>query len=181
MRSQQPNVGDESLSRKYIALECTKSIPADGEVPPGFTKCIIAGHEAYTNNKARSGNEWHSDGSKLISHTDHGDYSRAGCSLICGPLIVIARIAGPQTSYRAELQPPAMLIQLRGPEDTLTLHNKAVVRWCQTLPHRECADSDLRDFIYSSTQGNPIPMRWTPGHRELVQACTKQDREDIRS
>ena len=141
--------------------------------------CVIAGHEAYTTNKARSGNEWLSDGSKLVNHTDHGDYSRAGCSLTCGPLIVIAGITGRQTSYRAELQPPAMLTHLRGPQDTLTLDNQAVVRWCQTLPHRECADRDLREFIYSNTRGNPIPMRWIPGHRELVQACTKQDREDI--
>ena len=88
--SQQPEVRDESLSQKYVASQCTKSIPAVGEVPPGFTKCVIVGHEAYTNNKARSGNEWHSDGSKLISHTDHGDYSSAGCSLTCGLLIVIA-------------------------------------------------------------------------------------------
>ena len=140
----------------------------------------MAGHEAYTNNKARSGNEWHSDGSKLTSHTDHGDYSRAGCSLTCGPLIIIARITGPHTSYRAELQPPAMLTQLRDAGDSLTLDNQAVVRWCQTEPHRECADRDLRDFIYTHTQGNPIPMRWIPGHRELAQASTKQDREDIK-
>ena len=71
----QPDFGDESLSRKYIASECTKPILADGEVPPGFTKCIIAGHEAYTNNKARSGNKCHRDSSKLISHMDHGEYS----------------------------------------------------------------------------------------------------------
>ena len=180
MRSQHPDVGDESLSRKYIATECTRPIPAEGEVPPGFTKCVVAGHEAYTNNKARGGSEWHSDGSKLTSHTDHGDYSRARCSLTCGPLIIIARITGPQTSYRAELQPPAMLTQLRDAGDTLTLDNQAVVRWCQTEPHRECADRDLRDFIYTHTQGNPIPMRWIPGHRELTMASTKQDREDIR-
>ena len=73
-----------------------------------------------------------------------------------------------------------MLTQLRDPRDTLTLDNQAVVRWCQTPPHRECADRDLREFIYSSTQGNPIPMRWILGHRELIQACTKQEREDIR-
>ena len=180
MRSQQPDVGDESLSRKYIAAECTTPIPADGEVPRAFTKCVIAGHEADTNDKARSGSEWHSDGSKLICRTDHGDYSRAGCSRTCGPLIVIARITGPQTSYRAELQPRAMLTQLRNADDTLTLDNQAVVRWCQTEPRRECAHRDLRDFIYSHTQGNPIPMRWIPGHQELTQACTKQDREDIR-
>ena len=180
IRSQHPDVGDESLSRKYIATECARPIPAEGDVPPGFTKCVVAGHEAYTNNKARSGSEWHSDGSKLTSHTDHGDYSRAGCSLTCGPLIIIARITGPQTSYRAELQPPAMLTQLRDAGDSLTLDNQAVVRWCQTEPHRECADRGLRDFIYTHTQGNPIPMRWIPGHRELTQASTKQDREDIK-
>ena len=158
MRRQHPDVGDESLSRKYIATECARPIPAEGDVPPGFTKCVVAGHEAYTNNKARSGSEWHSDGSKLTSRTDHGGYSRAGCSLTCGPLIIIARITGPQTSYRAELQPPAMLTQLRDAGDSLTLDNQAVVRWCQTEPHRECADRDLRDFIYTHTQGNPIPM-----------------------
>ena len=38
----------------------------------------------------------------------------------------------------------------------------------------------LRGFIYTHTQGNPIPMRWIPGHHELTQASTKQDREDIR-
>ena len=72
-----------------------------------------------------------------------------------------------------------MLTQLRDPEDTLTLDSQAVVRWCQTPPHRECADRDLREFIYSTAQGNPIPMRWIPGHRELVQACSRQEREDI--
>ena len=71
-----------------------------------------------------------------------------------------------------------MLTQLCGPEDTLMLDNQVVVRWCQTPPHRECAGRDLRDFIYSNTQGNP--MRRIPGHREHVQACTKQDREDTR-
>ena len=72
------------------------------------------------------------------------------------------------------------LTQLRDAGDTLTLDNQAVVRWCQTEPHRECADRDLRDFIYTHTQGNPIPMRWIPAHRKLTQASTKQDREDIR-
>ena len=33
--------------------------------------------------------------------------------------------------------------------------------------------------LHPHTQGNPIPMRWTPGHRELTQVSTKQDREDI--
>ena len=43
IHSQQPAVGDELLSRKYIATECTTPIPADGEVPPGSTKCVIGG------------------------------------------------------------------------------------------------------------------------------------------
>ena len=60
------------------------------------------------------------------------------------------------------------------------IDNQAVVRWCQTPPHRECADRGLWEFIYSSTQGNPIPMRWIPGHRGLVQARSRQVREDIR-
>ena len=37
--------------------------------------------------------------------------------MTCGPLIIIERITEPQISYRIELQPPAMLTELREPED----------------------------------------------------------------
>ena len=103
-----------------------------------FSRTIVACHQCYTNGKPKEGTAWYSDGSKLEVPSLEGQMDKAGVALSCGPLIIIACVTGPQTSYRGELQGVALVTapSLAEPGDTLTMDNQAVVRWAPDLPTR---------------------------------------------
>jgi len=113
-------------------------IQDEGTIPAGFSPITVASHQCNTNGKSKEGTAWYSDGSKLEVPSLEGQMDRAGVALSCGPLIIIARVTGPQTSYRGELQGVALVTapSLAEPGDTLTMDNQAVVRWAPDLPTR---------------------------------------------
>ena len=108
-----------------------------GTLPAGFS--LVGGMVCYTNGKDKTDTTWYSDGSK--------QNNRAGVGIKCGQLEIIARVTGPQTSYRAELQGVAIVSCLVDQEDELVIDTKAVVNYGATTPHRECSDVDLRQTI----------------------------------
>ena len=95
----------------------------------GFSPITIAGHQCHTNGKPNEGTPWFSDGSKLEVPSLEGEVDRASGALPCGSLIMIAHVAGPQTSYWGELQGAVLVTapNLAEPGDTLTMDNQAVV------------------------------------------------------
>ena len=95
----------------YTASQHRTMIVAEVGVPQGFMEFRVVGYVAYTIGKAREGSEWHNNGSKLIHHTPRGDYGRLLHDV--RPPIIISRIPRLQTSYRAKLQPLAMLTELQ--------------------------------------------------------------------
>ena len=89
-------------------------IQDEGTIAAGFSPITVASHQCYTNGKPKEGTAWYSDGSKLEVPSLEGQMDRAGVALSCGPLIIIARVTGPQTSYRGELQGVALVTATTG-------------------------------------------------------------------
>ena len=83
--------------------------------------------QCYTNGKQAKGNIWYEDGSKLTQEVGGRTIYRAGGAITCGPLQVITRVTGPQTSCRVELQSFAVNSALASADQELTYDNKAVV------------------------------------------------------
>ena len=181
LQTQAPNVALFHYSLRYTAYRARSLIQDEGTIPPGFSPITVAGHQCYTNGKPKEGTAWYSDGSKLEVPSLEGQADRAGVALSCQPLIIIARVTGPQTSYRGELQGAALVTAcaLAEPGDTLTMDNQAVVRWAPRPPHWECADMDLRQQVAEHLAARPIPFSWVPSHRSLSDATSPDDRETI--
>ena len=104
---------------------------------------------------------------------------RAGMALTYGPLQVIARVHGPQTSYRAELMGLCVAASLAQPGSSITLDNKAVVDHGPSVPHREASDMDLRCQAAALLRDKQIKVRWIPGHRIASAARDGQELDDI--
>ena len=137
----------------------------------------------YTPMAPRVGNSWHSDGSKLVVTPDcqgSPQGSKAGMALTCGPFQCIARVHGPQTSYRAELMGPCVAAHLAAPGSTITLDNQAVVDHGPVEPHREASDMDLRWRVSATLRGKNIRVRWILGHRKTSSARDAQELDDIK-
>ena len=96
----------------------------------------VAGIQCYTNGKQAEGDIWYGDGSKLTQEVRGRTIYKARGAITCGPLQVITRVAGPQTSYRAELQSFAINSALASTNQELTYDNKAAVDHTLQPPHR---------------------------------------------
>ena len=94
--------------------------------------------------------------------------------------IADARVTGPQTSYRAELQGAAIVSCLADQEDELVIDNKAVVDYGAATPHRECSDVDLRQIIQTHQGAKQLRWRWIPSHRVIKRYHTEHEKKDIK-
>ena len=146
---QEVAVGIPELARRYVTRCSANEDPTDGEVPPSFTPVEMAGIQCYTNGKQAEG------AGKLTREVGGRTIYRAGGAITCGPLLVITRVTGPQTSYRAELQSVAVNSTLASAHQELTYDNKAVVDHALQPPHRERSDVDLRLTIQEETEQAP--------------------------
>ena len=173
-------VGIPEVARRYITPCSANDDPTDGEVPTGLTPVEVAGIKCYTNGKQAEGDIWYGDGSKLTQEVGGRTIYRAGGAITCGPLQVITRVTGPQTSYRAELQSFAVNSALASTNQELIYDNKAVVDHALHPPHRECSDMDLRLTILEETKNKPLRSRWVPSHRDIAKAKTKEERIEIK-
>ena len=165
---------------RYITRCSTNENATDRAVPPGFTPGEVAGIQCYTNGKQAEGDIWYGDGSKLSQEVGGRTLDGAGGAITCGPVQVITRVAGPQTSYRAELQNFAINAALASGNQELTYDNKAVVDHAMQPLHRECSDMDLRLTIQEETPNKPLRSRWVPSHRDIAKAKTKEERTEIK-
>ena len=99
-------------------------------------------------------------------------------AITCGGFQLIARVHGPQTSYRAELMGLCIVVELAPQGSTITLDNKAVVDHGPQNPHREASDIDIREMAAHIIQRKSITVRWIPGHRQLSDARDEQQHTD---
>ena len=96
-----------------------------------------------------------------------------------GQLEIIARVAGPPTSCRAELQGAAIVCYLACQGDELVIDNQAVVEYWWVPPHRECSDSNLRKVIKVHQAEKRLRLQWIPFHRTIKHYHTAQENRDI--
>ena len=95
----------------------------------------------------------------------------ADVALSCGSLIGIARVTGPQTSHRGELQGAVLVTALAEEGDSLTMGDQAVVLLAPRPPHRECAHMDVTHKL----ELWPLPFTWIPSHRDMSEATSAED------
>ena len=182
LAAQQPIVGQPDIAMKYCSPSPVWHIQEHGDTPTGFKRTEVCGYEVYTNEKPPEGNSWHNDGSKLLVTPDcqgSPQGSRAGMALTCGPFQCIARVHGPQTSYRAELMGLCVAAHLAAPGSTITLDNQAMVDHGPVEPHREASDMDLRSRVSATLGEKNIRVRWIPRHRKTSSARDAQELDDI--
>ena len=94
-----------------------------------------------------------------------------------GPLQVITRVTGLQTSHREELQ---IFQSMDSANQELIYDNKAVVDHTLQPPHRECSDMNLRLTIQEETVNKPLQFRWVPSHTDMAKAKTKEEAMEIK-
>ena len=168
---------------EYCSPSPVWHIQEHGDTPSGFTRTEVCGYEIYTNGRPPVGTSWHNDGSKLVVTPDcqgSPQGSRAGMALTCGPFQCIARVHGPQTSYRAELMGLCVAAHLAAPGSTVTMDNQVVVDHGPVEPHREASDMDLRWRVSATLRGKNIRVRWIPRHRKISSARDAQESDDIK-
>ena len=172
LRAQERVVGLMEYRAQYHGTAHPPDVDDTGTLPAGFRQVTIGGMVCYTNGKDKTDTTWYSDGSK--------QNNRAGVGIKCGPLEIIARVTGPQTSYRAELQGAAIVSCLADEEDELVIDHKAVVDYGAVTPHRECSDVDLRQMIQTHQGAKQLQWRWIPSHRVIKRYHTDQEKKDIK-
>ena len=118
-----------------------------------------------------SNTRWYTDGSKR-----HG---RAGGGIYNGTYRAAFRLHGPQQVYRAETIACALASELAKPRDDIILDNQSVVKATPIKRKEGVKDQDYRDIGYLNSSSKRLTIRWTPGHRNLEQATTYKDYQDI--
>ena len=89
------------------------------------------------------------------------------------------RVHGPQQVYRAKTIACAPAFELASQEDDIILDNQSVVKATATKRKGVVKDQDYCDIGYHNTSSKRLTIRWTPGHRNLEQATTYSDYQDI--
>ena len=131
---QEVEVGIAEVATRDITRCSVNDDPTDGEVPTGLTPMEVAGIKCYTNGKQAEGDIWYGDGSKLTPEVGGRTIYRARGAITCGPLQVITRVTGPQTSYRAELQSSVVNSASASTNQELIYDNKAAVDHAYLFP-----------------------------------------------
>ena len=73
----------------------------------------------------------------------------------------------------------AVASNLAQPGDEIILNNQGVVKATPTPRKGTVKDQDYRDPGFANVTSKGLTVRWTPGHRELKQATTYRDYQDI--
>ena len=165
--AQKQVVGLPQCAGHYASTASTPGHVNTSTVPPRSTKVVIAGHECYIDSVVREGSRWYLDGNKVDTSTAYGKVYRAGVGILHRSRHIIARVTGPQCSYRTELLGAATLSHVVCAIDNLAIDNQAVVRTAAKNPHRECADMDVRKEAHANFLRTPIHIRWIPSHHQV--------------
>ena len=81
--------------------------------------------------------------------------------------------------YRAETIACALASELAKPGDDIILDNQSVVKATPIKRKGVVNDHDYRYIGYLNSTSKRPTIRWTPGHRNIEQATTYKDYQDI--
>jgi hypothetical protein len=131
---------------------------------------------AWVKDNSPIGSTWHTDGSKLTG-PNGGD--QAGAAICNGPLEVLIRVSGPQTSYRAETLGATIAALWAKKNDTIKLDNKGVVCGVHDTLTREMPDRDLRSHLNALVKEKQLTVQWIPSHQVSTDAHLPGEKESI--
>ena len=149
-------------------------------MPPGYCPVTIAGIPWYSNQQPPTGTSLYSDGSLQIVEIAGLEYQAAGAAVTTGPLHILARVAGPQQSYRAEMYGAAIGAATASDGSTQYIDNMAVTKCAHRRPTHECSDADIRHKVCDQVQHKHVAAEWIPSDRLETEARNAQEREQIR-
>ena len=173
-------MGDALHTRHYVAPHRYHEDPSAGTVPAGYHPVNIAGIACYSNKQPPTGTSLYSDGSLQTVQIAGSEYQAAGAAVTKGPLRILARVAGPQQSYRAEMYGAAIGAAIASDGDTQYIDNMAVTKCAHRRPTHECSDADIRHKVCDQVQHKRVTAEWIPSHRLETEARNAQEREQIR-
>ena len=131
------------------------------------------GWDIWTNEHAPTSMMWFCDGSKTDGTTGWGKAGAAACNMAYE---VMARVPGPQTSYRAEMFAALLAAEHALPHSTIYLDNKAVVEGGCAVISREVSDVDLRLKLQPILMSKHLTLQWIPSHRQVGPSHTPEER-----
>ena len=108
------------------------------------------------------------------------EYQAAGAAVTKRPLRILARVAGPQLSYRAEMYGAAIGAAIASDGDTQYIEHMAVTKCAHRRPTHECCDADIRHKVCDQVQHKRVAAEWIPNHRLETEARNAQEHEQIR-
>ena len=180
LSARKEQVRDALHTRHYIAPHRYHEDPSAGTVPAGYRPVTIAGIPCYSNQQPPTGTSLYSDGSLQTVESAGSEYQAAGAAVTKGPLRILARVAGPQQSYRAEMYGAAIGAAIASGGDTQYIDNMAVTKCAHRRPTHECSDADIRHKVCDQVQHKHVAAEWIPSHRLETEARNAQEREQIR-
>ena len=122
----------------------------------------------------------YSDGSLQTIEVAGLEYYAAGAAMPKGPLRILARVAGPRQSYRAEMYRAAIGAAIASDGNTQYIDNMAVTKCAYRRPKHECSDADIRHKVCYWVQHKCVAAEWIASHRLESEARNAQEREQIR-
>ena len=172
-------MGDALHTRHYIAPHRYHEDPSAGTVPAGY-RPVTAGIPCYSNQQPSTGISLYSNGSLQTVEIAGSEYKAAGAAVTKGPLRILARVAGPQQSFRAEMYGAAIRATIACDGDTEYIDNMAVTKCAHRRPTHECSDADIRQKVCDQVQHKRVAPEWIASHRLETEAHNVQEREQIR-
>ena len=163
-------VGYSLHTRHYIAPHWCHEDPSAGTVPAGYRPVTIAGIPCFSNQQPPTGTSLYSDGSLHTVEIARSEYHAAYAIVTKGPLCILARVAGPKQSDKAEVYGAAIGAAIASDGNTQYIHNMAVTKCAHPLPTHECTDTDIRHKVCDQLQDKRIAAEWIACHRLEAEA-----------
>ena len=165
-----PNLIDSENSDDGVLLSARKEQVGDALhtrhrhyiAPHRYHEDPSAGIPCYSNQQPPTGTSLYSDGSLQTVEIAGSEYQAAGAAVTKGPLRILARVAGPQQSYRVEMYGAAIGAAIASDGDTQYIDNMAVTKCAHRRPTHECTDADIRHKLCDQVQHEHVAAEWMP-------------------
>ena len=177
LSARKEQMGDALHMRHYIAPRRYHEDPLAGTVPTGYRPVTIAGIPCYSNHQPPIGRSLYSDCSLQPVEIAGLEYQAAGAAVTKGPLRILAWVAGPRQSYRAQMYGAAIGAAIASDIDTQYIDNMAVTKYAHRRPTHECFDADIRHKVCDQVQHKRVAAEGIASHRLARNA---QEHEQIR-
>ena len=116
-------------------------------VSPQNPQPTIAGIPCYSNQQPPTGTFLYSNGILQTVEIAGSEYQVAGTAVTKGPLRILARVAGLQQSYRAEMYRASIGTAIASDGDTQYIDNMAFTKCAHQRRTHECSNPDIRHKV----------------------------------